>query len=463
MGKGWKREGKGGWVHTSVTICTSAFLCVSAAFCGGVLLSGCAGTGDNSVKALEPKTVSYKADDYDSWNELMQENQISDSFQEALEQFAFQSASRVLEESRGNVNYSPLSLYYALAMAGCGAEGGTAAQIMDSLGVQDQVQLSEQCRKLYQWFYYDRQYRKSRIQEYYEENDGSIELANSLWISNQLKLKKDYREMAAARFFASSYQVDFTSREAGQQIGNWISQETNGVMQPELQLPSDTMMAILNTLYFYGGWKDAFSEVETADDNFTKTDGSQVSCPFMNRVDNSGRFMKGDGCTVSALATGNDCSMVFLLPDQGRSVEEFLNTPERLETSMDTDYRKWKSGKVTWKVPKFSFGSTLQLAGLLQDMGMEKMFAPGAEFGKISGSPLFVTDVIQETHMGIDEDGVEGAAYTMILLEETGIFIPEGNREADMIMNRPFIYGIQDNKTGTWLFLGVCRNPVDGR
>ena len=76
--------------------------------------------------------------------------------------------------------------------------------------------------------------------------DGSIELANSLWISNQLKLKKDYREMAAARFFASSYQVDFTSREAGQQIGNWISQETNGVMQPELQLPSDTMMAILN-------------------------------------------------------------------------------------------------------------------------------------------------------------------------------------------------------------------------
>ena len=157
--------------------------------------------------------------------------------------------------------------------------------------------------------------------------------------------------MAAARFFASSYQVDFTSREAGQQIGNWISQETNGVMQPELKLPSDTMMAILNTLYFYGGWKDAFSEVETADDNFTKTDGSQVSCPFMNRVDNSGRFMKGDGCTVSALATGNDCSMVFLLPDQGRSVEEFLNTPERLETSMDTDYRKWKSGKVTWKVP----------------------------------------------------------------------------------------------------------------
>lgn len=51
----------------------------------------------------------------------------------------------------------------------------------------------------------------------------------------------------------------------------------------------------------------------------------------------------------------------------------------------------------------------------------------------------------------------------MILLEETGIFIPEGNWEADMILNRPFIYGIQDNQTGTWLFLGVCRNPVEGQ
>lgn len=463
MGKGWKRERKRGWVHTSVTICTSAFFCLTAVFCGAVFLGGCAGTGSASVKAPAPKTVNYKADDYDSWNELMQENQISDSFKDALEQFAFQSGSRVLRAGHGNVNYSPLSLYYALAMAGCGADGETAAQIMDSLGVQDQSQLSGQCRKLYQWFYYDGQHRKSRNQEYKEEDDSSIELANSLWISNQLKLKKDYRKMAAAQFFASSYQVDFTSREAGVQMGKWISQETDGVMQPELQLSSDTMMAILNTLYFYGGWKGAFSVAETADDNFTKTDGSQVTCSFMNRVDNSGRFRKGDGCTVSALATGNNCSMVFLLPDQGHSVDEFLNTPEQLETYMDTDYRKWKSGKVTWKVPKFSFGSTFELTGLLQDMGVEKMFVPKAEFSKISESPLFVTNVIQETHMGIDEKGVEGAAYTMIVLEEAGIFMSEEKLEADMILDRPFIYGIQDNRTGTWLFLGVCRNPADGQ
>ncbi len=65
--------------------------------------------------------------------------------------------------------------------------------------------------------------------------------------------------------------------------------------------------------------------------------------------------------------------------------------------------------------------------------------------------------------MGIDEKGVEGAAYTMIVLEEAGIFMSEEKLEADMILDRPFIYGIQDNKTGTWLFLGVCRNPADGQ
>ena len=114
MGKGWKRERKRGWVHTSVTICTSAFFCLTAVFCGAVFLGGCAGTGSASVKAPAPKAVNYKADDYDSWNELMQENQISDSFKDALEQFAFQSGSRVLRAGHGNVNYSPLSLYLSL-------------------------------------------------------------------------------------------------------------------------------------------------------------------------------------------------------------------------------------------------------------------------------------------------------------------------------------------------------------
>lgn len=435
----------------------------SAIISAAVMLGGCtpySSNGSKHMEAIKVAEAGYQADDYDNWNKLLDENQISEPFHEALSQFAYQSASLVLSSEADNINYSPLSLYYALALAGCGADGETAAQITNALGIQDQNELAEQCRKLYQWIDYYEQ-RQSVLNEKYGEGtyDSTIQLGTSLWISDRMKLKGDYRKLAASHFFADSCQVDFTKQEAGEQIGRWIAEQTSGLLSPSVQLPEETMMVILNTLYFYGGWSDTFAVAQTADDSFTKSDGSEVTVSFMNRVDSSGSFKRGDGYTVSALHTNNDCSMVFLLPDQGHDVEEYLNTPECLEAALSANYDEWMSGQVTWKVPKFSYGSSIKMAELLKTMGMGNMFMlEQAEFGKISELPLFVSDVIQETHIGIDEKGVEGAAYTMMMLV-AGEAMPNKDQEADMILDRPFIYGIQDNTTGTWLFLGVCRNP----
>lgn len=440
-----------GWIGAAV-------LC-----CAAVSLIGWAGTGGKDMEAESPKKVNYQADDYEAWNRLLDENRISDSFEGALSQFAFQSGSRVLAAEEGNVSYSPLSLYYAMAIAGCGADGETESQILESLGVDDQSQLAKEGKKLYQWMTYYGQKKKLEYERYGEgDYKGEVRLGNSLWISDQMKLKEDYQKRMASQFFASSYQVDFTGKEAGEKMSDWISRQTNGVLTPSLQPDSDTIMAIVNTLYFYGGWRTPFAAGKTADDSFTKGDGSKVTVPFMNRVDMMGSFRRGDGYTVSALDTNNDCSMVLVLPDQGRSVEEFLNTPEKLKEVLTADQEQWQSGEVTWKVPKFSFGSSMKLVELLKSMGVKNMFLPEqAEFGRISDTPLYVSDIIQETHIGIDEEGVEGAAYTMMAMAAGSAMIKE-KPKADMILDRPFLYGIRDERTGTWLFLGVCRNPAEG-
>ena len=78
----------------------------------------------------------------------MEQQEVSEEFRKGLEQFAWNSGSRVLGEARGNGNFSPLSLYYTLALAGCGAEGETGAQILKNLGVGDRQELADQCRRL---------------------------------------------------------------------------------------------------------------------------------------------------------------------------------------------------------------------------------------------------------------------------------------------------------------------------
>lgn len=411
-------------------------------------------------EAREPKKAELSPEDYEGWEQLLNEHQISEDFAKGLAQFAYESGSIILKGTKGNENYSPLSLYYTLALAGCGAQGETASQILEKLGVENQQELADQCSKLYQWYTYSNQ-REQEMMAHYGIGDyrSAIRLGNSLWISGQLPVYEEYQKLAAEKFFASSYGVDFGNPDTGKQMGKWIAEKTNGVLEPQIEVDPATLMAILNTLYFYGGWAEPFAEEKTQEDSFYLEDGGSVTVPYLNREQREGSFVKEEGYTLSCLDTDNRCRMVFLLPDEGRSVGEFLESPEKMRDAMQLTERDWVDGKVIWKIPKFAFGSGYSLNDPLKAMGINRMFGPQAEFGGISPDSLLVSSVIQQTHIGVDEQGVEGAAYTMIAMARGAL--KENEEEAEMILNRPFLFGIWDDCHNAWLFLGICRNPAE--
>ena len=64
---------------------------------------------------------------------------------------------------------------------------------------------------------------------------------------------------------------------------------------------------------------------------------------------------------------------------------------------------------------------------------------------------------IQESFIGIDEKGVEAAAYTMVAMAE-GAMLPEELPEIDFFLTRPFLYAIEAND-GTVLFIGSVTAP----
>ena len=115
---------------------------------------------------------------------------------------------------------------------------------------------------------------------------------------------------------------------------------------------------------------------------------------------------------------------------------------------------KEKNGEVTWKIPKFNFDSEYDLNDALQNLGVEQAFKGSADFTKITDHTLFIGNVRQQTHIGIDERGVEASAYTQITYD--GAEMPDGH--AEMILDRPFIFGIRSH-TGALLFIGICNHP----
>ena len=114
------------------------------------------------------------------------------------------------------------------------------------------------------------------------------------------------------------------------------------------------------------------------------------------------------------------------------------------------------SGEVVWKIPKFKFDTECELVGTLKTLGIENAFGPDADFSGITDDPASISVIIQQTHIGIDENGVEASAFTQISL--FGVARPNGR--AEMILNRPFIFAIT-SANGTLLFIGTCSNPLN--
>ena len=146
---------------------------------------------------------------------------------------------------------------------------------------------------------------------------------------------------------------------------------------------------------------------------------------------------------------------MFILPDKGMSVDNLLSTPEK--TALLFNEKESKSGKVIFQIPKFSFGNSLDLNDTLKTLGVKSAFQPEADFSGITEDVAFISNIKQQTHIAIDEKGVEATAFTKI--DYAGSAPPNEN-VAEMILDRPFIFAIK-SYDDTILFIGVVNNPTD--
>ncbi len=395
----------------------------------------------NSMDALQeviyPVTYEFDSDDYLG---IANKNPVKYDFYKKLNEFSYETAVQVLSKNKGNVNYSPLSLYYALALVATGAEGDALDELLDLLGISDKDELSKQCGNFYRRMYMDNEV-------------GKLKIANSLWMDKSIGWRSEFIKNATENFYASSFSVDFSKEETAQAMAKWIYDNTNGTLIPNIETDAEQLLSIINTVYFYDEWQDKFSESDTKSDIFYMSNGNKVNFEFMNRIDSSRGFSKGDNYTRASLGLKNGGGMVFILPDEGVLVSELISDTEKLKSAFNDGESCY--GKVTWKIPKLNMDSKLDINETLESLGVKTIFNLDADFTGITDQTLFVSEIKQETHININENGVEASAYTQIMY--VGAAIPKD--EAEMILNRPFIYGIIVNDT--LLFVGVCENPLD--
>ena len=356
-----------------------------------------------------------------------------------------------LLDGAGNRNLSPISVYLALAMVAEGAKGETQTAMLTLLGVGSLSELRGVCGAMLSDFPVD-------------SEDASLAFADSLWMADRagtLTFRDDYLKVLGEVYRSEANSVRFDTEAASKQIADWITEHTRGkirISADALQYDPSTVAVLINTIYLKAAWIDAFDESATEPGTFDGADGKQT-VSYMNRQDKDVRIVKGDGFLRYSLRLSRIGCMTFVLPDEGIALSDLLGTPEKLHALLHDGEEL--HADVSVKLPKFAFQDRSDLENVLKALGIGVAFTSDADFSGmcVDKDDIAITRVLQESFIGVNEMGVEAAAYTMVAMADGCVLLPEDLPKIDFHLTRPFLYVIEA-RDGTVLFIGTVAEPT---
>ncbi|KGK98504.1 serpin [Methanococcoides methylutens] len=406
------------------------------------------GNKSSSPINVESETVdksslmyAYSSDDYD--------------IATANNAFSFDMYTNLTTDD--NIVFSPYSIFTAMAICYDGAETTTQEEIAYV-------------------FYYP--LSKSVLEKNSKEmmntinsDDDNYDLktANALWVRENYPLNERYADNSKIYYGGKVTNLDFRNEPEKSRdiINKWVATQTNEKIKdliPDELIDPDTAMIITNAVYFKGKWLNEFDVEETRKELFYNSSSNKVG----NAVDmmyTKQYFSYGESKNAKIVEIpykGNDLCMYVILPEEN-NIEDFeskfkLSDYNKLKSSMES------GNEVKIWLPKFSFDTKVELPATLKSMGITEAFTDDANFSGIydirkvpEDYALWLDDVVHQAFIDVGEKGTEATAATAI--EAVDCCEPLPGQVVEFKADHPFMFFIEDRRTGCILFMGKVKDP----
>ena len=291
------------------------------------------------------------------------------------------------------------------------------------------------------------------------DNKVKLNLANSIWYRDGYSVLEEFLQQNSEHFGSEIREMDLGDPQTKEIINSWIEEKTNGKIKDMIdQINPNTVMFLINAIYFYGQWTYEFDVENTETRLFYPDYGQNLECKMMKMGGVNLPYYKAQHYQLLDLPYGDSIfTMTILLPDNDYDVDQVIR--EMDPGVLEQQFKEMVSMEITYaSIPKFKIEYKKKLVETLISLGMEKVFDEfHADLSGINGyGGLFVSDVIHQSFIEVDEKGTEAAAATVIVIIETSA----GN-EIYFDANRSFVFFIRDNRTNSILFTGKLIAPVE--
>lgn len=253
-----------------------------------------------------------------------------------------------------NILVCPVSAQIVLSLALAGAKGKTLNQLSEALYLPKDP---EQIRHL--------------MTPLLKSLDGArhvqLNSANKMFVNKGIDVKKEFNELATKTYGSEVEKVDYGNpTEAVGLINKWVESKTNNRIRDILNTDSvnaDTLLVLVNALYFRGKWDAPFEPYETrklpfysTPENSTEVDmmGATLDFPYVENKELDAKFLR-------LPYEGDEVSMVIVLPNK---VDGLKALEKRIDEVLKP--QKYEETKVFIQMPKFTTESTIEFIPIFQ-------------------------------------------------------------------------------------------------
>ncbi|RLD62306.1 MAG: serpin family protein [Bacteroidetes bacterium] len=348
------------------------------------------------------------------------------------------------EDQNKNIFISPLSVSFALAMTYNGADNETKTAMEETLRLNglttDEINNS---------------FKNIMNSLIGLDPKVAFNIANSIWYRDSYHVEQDFIDVNKNYYDAEVNALDFADSQAKNIINKWVADKTNNKIKEIVDnISPETVMYLINAIYFKGNWKYKFDSSDTESKPFYLADGTTKNVLMMQQ-ESSFNYLSNDIFEAVEMPYGGEkFSMVVLLPKNDKTTSDIINELN------DDNWNAWLNGfqkldNIHIIMPKFKFQYEKKLNDVLIDMGLGIAFSDRADFTKINPKGgIAISKVKHKTFVDVNEEGTEAAAVTSVEISYTSIG-PSNVFNA----NKPFVFAIREKSTNSIIFIGKMAEP----